>query len=79
MPEPDAESFGPVARKLGEDIARALCREFGGMRATFPQRLVATRECILKLRQDAITLAEIARRLGCTERHVHYVLARERV
>ncbi|MGH8012576.1 MAG: Mor transcription activator family protein [Candidatus Binataceae bacterium] len=78
MPEPESESYPTVTRKLGDETARRLCREYGGMQVIFPRRLVETRTEIAMLRQENLTAVEIARRLGCTERYVYAVFARER-
>jgi hypothetical protein len=75
VPEPDTESFAPIAAKLGDETARKLCYEFGGLQVVLPARLVATRQEIVRLRAEGVRPAEIARRLGCAERYVYYVLA----
>jgi hypothetical protein len=77
VPQPGSPSFARLAQKLGAETARKLCAEFGDFCVTIPARLIATRDQILKLKSSC-TAAEIARRLGCSERYVYTVLASER-
>jgi hypothetical protein len=78
VPRPGSDSYAQVAAKLGAETAAKFCREFGDVRVTIPQRLIATRDQILKLRTDKTSASEIARKLGCSERYVYTVLASER-
>jgi hypothetical protein len=71
----------PIVRTLGGDAARALGRRFGGEAVDVPLHKMRAdrrrdRAAILKLREDGRSIAEIARGIGCSERHVYYVLSR---
>lgn len=76
LPALDAPGFAGLAAKLGEEIARKFCTEFGSQ-VTIPQRLVPLDEEIKRLGREQLTKAEIARRLHCAERYVYLVLARQ--
>jgi hypothetical protein len=78
LPAPNTEKFEPLVRKLGAETARTLCVEFGGTQVMFPQRLVAKRAEILRLRDANLKAGEIAKHLGASENYVYYVLAQER-
>jgi hypothetical protein len=77
VPRPGSDSYAQVAAKLGGETAAKFCAEFGDMRVTIPQRLIATRDQILKLKRTH-SAPEIARELRCSERYVYTVLASER-
>ena len=71
----------PLVHVLGRDAARGLGHRFGGEAVDVPLHKMRAdrrrdRDAILKLRKDGRGIAEIARRVGCSERHVYHVLAR---
>jgi hypothetical protein len=67
-----------LAGRVGDEIARKLCVEFGETRIILPQKLVPMNEQILKLNRELLRPTEIAQRLGCTESYIYYVLREER-
>jgi Homeodomain-like domain-containing protein len=76
---PDDSS--PLVRVLGRDVARALGRRFGGEAVDVPLHKARAdrnrdRAAILELREDGRSVSAIARRMGCSERHVYHVLSR---
>jgi hypothetical protein len=73
-PPPDSPAFARFAEKLGEEIARKFCAQFGDTQVSLPRRLVPLDEQIVKLRREMLAPAEIARRLHCAERYVYAVL-----
>jgi hypothetical protein len=78
VPEPDTESYARIASRIGDEIARKLCVEFGGTQILLPRRLVPINAKIIELSQQSFKPTEIAQRLCCTESYVYYVLAKER-
>lgn len=74
---PHAPGFAGIASKIGEEITRALHKGTGGGWIELPRRLVPLVEQIVRLRQEMVTPADIARRLRCAERYVYFVLARQ--
>jgi hypothetical protein len=69
--------FDRFAGKLGEEIARKFCAEFGSLWVILPPHLVPLDAQIVKLHREQIDPAEIAGMLGCTKRYVDLVLSRE--
>ena len=77
-PAPNSPGFERFTMKIGdEDIAQKFCTEFGDIRVNLPLRSVPLNERIIKLSREMVSAAEIARRLGCTERYVYSVLSRQ--
>jgi hypothetical protein len=74
---PESPSFARFAAKLGEEIARKFCAEFGKSEVSLPRRLVPLNEEIMRLHREMLAPAEISRRLHCTERYVYLVLSRQ--
>ncbi len=76
--QPDDSS--PLVRVLGRDAARTLGHRFGGEVVDIPLHRTRAdrrrdRAAILKLRGEGQSVAAIARRIGCSERHVYYVMS----
>jgi hypothetical protein len=76
--EPDDSS--PLVRVLGRSAANALGHRFGGEAVDIPLHKTRAdrrtdRASILRLRQQGQSVAAIARRIGCSERHIYHVLS----
>lgn len=70
----------PIAAAIGVDAARDLGRHFGTECIEIPLlksrgERQADRKLIADLRRQGFTVAEVARAVGCSERHVYNVLA----
>ncbi|MBI1262971.1 MAG: hypothetical protein GC184_14735 [Rhizobiales bacterium] len=64
----------PLAAAVGLEAARHIAREFGSARLDIPLA-PGKRARIIAMRAEKISVADIAKALLCTERHVYYVLA----
>lgn len=67
----------PITVSIGIDAARLVGERFGGERCLVPVR-AGRRARILSLREAGESVSAIARRIGCTERHVYDVLRERR-
>lgn len=70
-----------LVRALGAEAAHRLGHRFGGEAVDIPlyksrAERRTDRAAILKLREDGQSVWVIARRVGCSERHVYNVLAK---
>jgi Mor family transcriptional regulator len=78
--EPD--DSGPLVRVLGREAAHKLGHRFGGETVDVPLHKTRAERCrqrtaILKLREAGHSVAAIARYVGCSERHIYYVLSQQ--
>jgi hypothetical protein len=68
-----------IAREIGAELAARLGARFGGECIDIPLlksrgERQADRKLIADLRRQGFTVAEVARAVGCSERHVYNVL-----